>query len=551
MTAAGVQNIDSAAYVPPSPSTSTPDAKGTGATGRPASDPKAAGSPSQPSDFQNELQLQQTDKSKTDPADRPKSGPAKSGSGKLEKKQDTRQEEANPAVATPVQVADPQKQILPFALALAQPQPQENLKLDENAKDQNAKLDDARVTSDLQATAKDARSEHGQQVVPASTPSAPAGIQFPELRQSAAPKQPAKLKQSSTTMETQSNPAANVAPSETPDSFQPEVIPFAAGSSADRQEGKTKSEDRSTQNQAQVPDRFQAMNPAKPGATSEGQTASRVEMNQSATPAGPVATAVQEAADAAPSSPSALAFAARVTAASQKADQTVSANLTQIPAVPGSQTPAQIPVRYAATAQIIQSTAPGNKEGDAKKGWAAAFDPSIRTEGHTDIRTDMVMPQAATNTQAPSASSSAAPPLPAPSAQLGRVIDPPAAPPLSSHDIRVRVPDNNGGSTQVRFLESGGEVRVSVRTADEGLAQSLRTHLNDLTQRLSDGGMPAEIWRPAPSAASSQNDQHRPQQDSRGSGGQGSSGQSEQQDRQQKRPAWLEEMEASLHAEQN
>ena len=75
--------------------------------------------------------------------------------------------------------------------------------------------------------------------------------------------------------------------------------------------------------------------------------------------------------------------------------------------------------------------------------------------------------------------------------------EPPAAPPTSTHDIRVRVPDNNGGSTQVRFVESGGEVRVSVRTADEGLAQNLRTHLNDLTQRLSDGGMPAEIWKPA------------------------------------------------------
>jgi hypothetical protein len=115
----------------------------------------------------------------------------------------------------------------------------------------------------------------------------------------------------------------------------------------------------------------------------------------------------------------------------------------------------------------------------------------------------------------------------------------------------VRVPDNNGGSTQVRFVETGGEVRVSVRTADEGLAQNLRTHLNDLTQRLSDGGMPAEIWKPAFSAGSSQNDFQQPsQQDGRGSGGQGSGGQNGQQDRQQKRPAWLDEMEASLHGEQ-
>jgi hypothetical protein len=90
-----------------------------------------------------------------------------------------------------------------------------------------------------------------------------------------------------------------------------------------------------------------------------------------------------------------------------------------------------------------------------------------------------------------------------------------------------------------------------VRTADDGLAQNLRTHLNDLTQRLSDGGMPAEMWKPVSNAASSQNEQHQPSQDGRGSGGQGSGGQGGQQDRQQKRPAWLDEMEASLYGEQN
>jgi flagellar hook-length control protein FliK len=111
----------------------------------------------------------------------------------------------------------------------------------------------------------------------------------------------------------------------------------------------------------------------------------------------------------------------------------------------------------------------------------------------------------------------------------------------------VRLPDNNGGSTQVRFVESGGEVRVSVRTADEGLAQNLRTHLNDLSQRLAEGGIPAEIWKPAADSASSQNNnQHQPDRDGRGSNGQPSGGQDGQSDRQQKRPAWLEEMEASL-----
>ena len=118
----------------------------------------------------------------------------------------------------------------------------------------------------------------------------------------------------------------------------------------------------------------------------------------------------------------------------------------------------------------------------------------------------MVLPRFEAVSEPAASSASAAPQQAAPTARPESIIEPPAAPPTSSHDIRVQVPDNKGGSTQVRFVESGGEVRVSVRTADEGLAQNLRTHLNDLTQRLSDGGTPAEIWKPASSAASSQND---------------------------------------------
>jgi hypothetical protein len=162
----------------------------------------------------------------------------------------------------------------------------------------------------------------------------------------------------------------------------------------------------------------------------------------------------------------------------------------------------------------------------------------------------MVVPRIEVAREAPPSSGSPASQQAAPTARTERVIEPPAAPPTSANDIRVQVPDHNGGSTQVRFVESGGEVRVSVRTADEGLAQNLRSHLNDLSQRLSDGGIPAEIWKPGSSAASSQNNQPQPDREGRGSGGQQSGGQGGQQDRQEQRPAWLEEMETSLHGPQ-
>jgi len=163
----------------------------------------------------------------------------------------------------------------------------------------------------------------------------------------------------------------------------------------------------------------------------------------------------------------------------------------------------------------------------------------------------MVAPRIENAREATPSWGSSTPQQAAPTARTERIIEPPAAPPTSAHDIRVRVPDNNGGSTQVRFVESGGEVRVSVRTADEGLAQNLRTHLNDLTQRLADGGMPAEFWKPASQTASpednrSQPDHSQANRDGRGSGGQ-HAGQDAQQDGGQERPAWLEEMEASLH----
>ena len=164
----------------------------------------------------------------------------------------------------------------------------------------------------------------------------------------------------------------------------------------------------------------------------------------------------------------------------------------------------------------------------------------------------MVAPRFEISSAAPPSSGPAAPQQAAPTAHTETILEPPAAPQQagSGHDIRVQVPDNNGGSTQVRFVASGGEVRVSVRTADEGLAQNLRGHLNDLSQRLTDGGIPAEIWKPGSSAASSQNNQPQSDREGRGSGGQQSGAQGGQQDPQDKRPAWLEEMETSLYGPQ-
>ena len=545
MTAAGVQNLDSTAYVPPSPSASTPDTKGTGLAGKPSADPQAADTTSEPSDFRNELEQQQTGANETQPGSpkvvqekigREKTGRDKSGSGKTGKKRDTQPDGANVSVVTPAQVADPQKPILLFTWTLAQVQ--ENAQPDAHA-NVTASLDDHAKSTENPAETVLERAQAAQISLAAGTAAS-------DIKPTATAKQSPKLVQSVARVST-----ADVAPSATPDSSQ--AMQFAAGVPLPAQlPWQALAPPKSDQASSRPQDQNRAATSSK--TSEQGQPVSPIELNVPAAPPEPIATAIQQTADSTPSSPSALAFAARMASPAAKTNPAVASNAAQILSVPGPQTPPQIPVRYAAMAQIIQSAVAGNKEGESKKDPGAVF-AQLRADARSDIRIDTVMPQTGSADQpAPSSASSStpeAPQPPAPAAQLEHVIEPPAAPPTSNRDIRVRVPDNNGGSTQVRFVESGGEVRVSVRTSDDGLAQNLRTHLNDLTQRLSDGGMPAEIWKPASNGASSQNDQHPSNQDGRGSGGQGSGGQGGQQDRQQKRPAWLEEMEASLHGDRN
>jgi hypothetical protein len=538
-----------------------------------------------PSDFQSELELQQsgtqqTSKEEPEPAGLPNNLPGKRGSSKTGKKRNT-PDAANLAAVTPVQVTEPQKQILPLAWALAPPQ--DLAQQPEMAQQQkNAKPDGNAKASD-KARPGQASQDPVQQAGQVPTPSVAAVAQLPELRQPAALKPSAKPRQSPQSVQAPSNQiaAAGIAPSATLDFSKVQIVSLAARSSAEipmRVEDATKPADPTSQDlgqakvqgQAQLQVRAQdqaqdeAQNQAqkhamttsaKPSGSADTQPISLADLKLHATPAEPIATAVQETGVSASSGPSALAFAARLAVAPQNTVDAGAAPPSQSPAVSGSPTAVQIPVRYAATAQIIQSatlrnepgTQPGTQQGGPKKDPLASSAPSTRS----DARTDMVLPQFETVSQSAGSSGSTAPQQTALPARAESIIEPPVAPPTSSHDIRVQVPDNKGGSTQIRFVESGGEVRVSVRTADEGLAQNLRSHLNDLTQRLSDGGMPAEIWKPAPNAAAPQNDSHQPSQEGGGSGGQGSGGQSGQEERQQKRPAWLDEMEASLQGEQS
>lgn len=143
-------------------------------------------------------------------------------------------------------------------------------------------------------------------------------------------------------------------------------------------------------------------------------------------------------------------------------------------------------------------------------------------------------------------------------ARLGESIEPstvPKSPQASNADITVRIADAGRGA-DLRFVERGGEVHVSVRTSDAEMAQTLRGGLNDLASRLEHGGISAEMWRPA--AASTENgsqngsgSQHD-SADDRSGGGRGSqqdhSGANDSDGRNQNspRPKWVEALETSI-----
>lgn len=96
------------------------------------------------------------------------------------------------------------------------------------------------------------------------------------------------------------------------------------------------------------------------------------------------------------------------------------------------------------------------------------------------------------NPPAPSTPAPASPPHAAPAAETAS-----AAPPASpASDIHLEVPTENG-KVDVRVVERGGDVHVSVRTADSHLAGNLRDGLPALSAKLEESGFRSDSWRPA------------------------------------------------------
>jgi hypothetical protein len=104
----------------------------------------------------------------------------------------------------------------------------------------------------------------------------------------------------------------------------------------------------------------------------------------------------------------------------------------------------------------------------------------------------------------------------------------------------------------LRFIERGGEIHVSVRTSDPGLAQDLRGGLSDLTGRLEHAGIRTEISNLSAGESNAQRDSQQPPPEHKGSSRHPQDDPREQQESRKNNPSgWWKAMEDSTSANAN
>ena len=122
----------------------------------------------------------------------------------------------------------------------------------------------------------------------------------------------------------------------------------------------------------------------------------------------------------------------------------------------------------------------------------------MKAEGQFASIASAAMPAANSLAAQTSTASTAAPAQASAAERMQPLIEAPAALPGSHNSITVKVAGETADTgIDLRFVERGGDIHLSVRTPSADIAQELRSGLNDLTSRLEHAGLRAEISTPA------------------------------------------------------
>ena len=123
--------------------------------------------------------------------------------------------------------------------------------------------------------------------------------------------------------------------------------------------------------------------------------------------------------------------------------------------------------------------------------------------------------------------------------------------PAREISMSVTAPESSDVKVDIKLVDRAGSVRVAVRTADAGVAETLQSGLTELVHRLEHKGFEAETWSPV--RDSSRNSVNQPHQsgDAAQDSGRGAreSSQREHEGQQgggRNRPRWVAELEQSL-----
>lgn len=110
--------------------------------------------------------------------------------------------------------------------------------------------------------------------------------------------------------------------------------------------------------------------------------------------------------------------------------------------------------------------------------------------------------------------------------------------------MHIQLTGDDNQRVNVHLVDRGGELRLSVKSPDPALAQTMQEHMPELTSRLEQQRYQTEVWMPKETASSSSSNNNS---NSNGSSnpGDGNPGgrQNGQQQQQQNRPEWLDDLE--------